>query len=219
MILQGNSLKLMQSMPDESVDCVITDPPYVGFDFDKSIAQYWDGFALYYEEMWRLCKGKKRLAISQPPNRLAYFRTMLPPTKLLIVADGFADNRGIPAHFLLINPRTERPQSAENWSDDIVPKSIHPNDRNINKMAVVVKAMTKKGDTVLDPFCGSGAIGVACVLLGRKYIGMELMEKRAEDARNRLEAAAGRYLEIFRETESKRLNLTPDRPEPTSGGK
>ena len=209
----------MQSMPDKSVDCVITDPPYAGFDFGKSIAKYWDGFALYYEEMLRLCKGKERLAITQPANRLAYFRTMLPPTRVLTIADGFADNRGIPAHFLLINPRTEKPQSVENWPDDIVPKTIHPNDRDINKMAVAVKAMSKKGDTVLDPFCGSGAIGVACVLLGRKYIGIELTEKHAEDARKRLAAAGARYLDISRETERRRLGITGDRPEPASGGK
>ena len=144
---------------------------------------------------------------------------MLPPVKVLTIADGFADKRGAPAHFLLIKPRTERSQSAENWSDDIVPKTIHPNERAINKMAVVVKAMSRKGDTVLDPFCGSGAIGVACVLLGRKYIGIELMEERAEDARERLAAAAGRYLEIYRKTESKRLNLTPDQQDPTSSRK
>ena len=216
MILQGNSLKLMQSMPDNSVDCVITDPPYVGFGFDKSIEKYWESFAPYYEEMLRVCTGRKRLAISQTPNRLEYFRTMLPPTKMLTVVDGFADNRGVSAHFLLINPLTEKPQSVENWPDDIVPQSIHPNDRDINKMAVAVKTMSKKGDTVLDPFCGSGAIGVACMLLGRKYIGIELMAARAEDARKRLEAAASRYLEIYRESESKRLNLTPDRQGPAS---
>lgn len=219
MILHGASLKVMQSMPDNTVDCVITDPPYSGAGFDKSVAQYWGRFAHYYKEMVRLCKTKKRLAISQPPGRLAYFRAKLPPARVLTIPDAFADNRGIPAHFLLINPRTERPQSAENWSDDIVPKTIHPHDRDINKMAIAVKAMTKKGDTVLDPFCGSGAIGVACVLLGRKYIGIELMEDRAEDARKRLEAAGASYRDIYREAEIKRLTLSPDRQEPASGGK
>ena len=218
MISHGNSLKIMQSMPDKSIDCVITDPPYVGFEFDMSVAKYWEAFALYYKEMLRVCKGEKRLAITQPGDRHAYIRTLLPPTRVLTIADGFADNRGIPAHFLLINPLTEKPQSVENWPDDIVPKSIHPNDRDINKMAVVVKAMSRKGDTVLDPFCGSGAIGIACVLLGRKYIGIELIESRAEDARKRLETAGRRYQDTYLEVDSRQSKLTRNRPEPASSG-
>ena len=63
-------------------------------------------------------------------------------------------------------------------------------------MAVVVKMMTKPGDTVLDPFCGSAAIGLAAVLLGRDFIGVELGEERAEDAENRLQALGASRLEI-----------------------
>ncbi|MCK4951267.1 MAG: site-specific DNA-methyltransferase [Gammaproteobacteria bacterium] len=192
-IYHGDCLKIMQSMPDESVDCIISDPPYAGFDFDgESVENYWKVFVSYYNEMLRVCQKEKRLAISQPAIRHTYFSTVFPFTRVLSIADGFANNRGVPADFLLTNPKTEEPQSAENWPEDIVPKSIHPNDRDINKMAIIVKTMTREGDTVLDPFCGSGAIGIACVLLGRKYIGIELDKERAEDARKRLEATLER---------------------------
>jgi site-specific DNA-methyltransferase (adenine-specific) len=40
-----------------------------------------------------------------------------------------------------------------------------------------IKLFTKKGDIVLDPFMGSGTTAIACIQLGRHYVGMELMEK------------------------------------------
>ena len=46
-----------------------------------------------------------------------------------------------------------------------------------------------KGQTILDPFMGSGTTGVACVKLGRKFIGIELDEKYFDIACKRIEEA------------------------------
>ncbi len=40
-----------------------------------------------------------------------------------------------------------------------------------------IKLFTKEGDLVLDPFIGSGTTALACIKLGRHYIGIEMMEK------------------------------------------
>ncbi len=195
-ILHGNSLELMQAMEESSIDCVVTDPPYVGFGFAQRPILYWRGFKPYVDQMMRVTKSDHRISISQLPNRLALFREKLPPSREIVVSDGFADGRGNDATFLVINPVTTDDQTAETWPADIVPESIHPNERDINKMAILVKAMSNVGDTVLDPFCGSGAIGVAAVLLGRSYVGFELKEDRADDARMRLEAAVKKYQDL-----------------------
>lgn len=45
------------------------------------------------------------------------------------------------------------------------------------------------GETVLDPFMGSGSTGVACVNTGRNFIGMELDPGYFETAKRRIEEA------------------------------
>jgi len=52
-----------------------------------------------------------------------------------------------------------------------------------------ISATTDRDDQVLDPFMGSGTTGVACVRLGRKFIGIEIEPKYFEIAVRRIESA------------------------------
>jgi DNA modification methylase len=47
-----------------------------------------------------------------------------------------------------------------------------------------IKLFTRPGDLVLDPFMGSGTTGLACIELGRHYIGIEAAEEYCEIARS-----------------------------------
>lgn len=49
-----------------------------------------------------------------------------------------------------------------------------------------ILAGSKEGDTILDPFCGSGTVGMVALRHGRKFIGLELNEKYCEMARDRI---------------------------------
>ena len=50
----------------------------------------------------------------------------------------------------------------------------------------LVALFSERGETVFDPFCGSGAIGEACVRLGRNYIGLDSDPVWVQKARGRL---------------------------------
>ena len=46
---------------------------------------------------------------------------------------------------------------------------------------------TEEGETVLDPFMGSGTTGVACKNLNRNFIGIELDKEYYQIAKRRIE--------------------------------
>lgn len=58
-------------------------------------------------------------------------------------------------------------------------------------MRYLVRMVTPPGGTVLDPFAGSGTTGVAAVLEGARFIGMELDARYTETARARIKHADG----------------------------
>jgi site-specific DNA-methyltransferase (adenine-specific) len=49
----------------------------------------------------------------------------------------------------------------------------HPTQKPLRLLYRIILAATNKGDTILDPFNGSGTTGIAANLLGRNYIGIE----------------------------------------------
>ena len=56
-------------------------------------------------------------------------------------------------------------------------------------MKRLIALCTLEGETVLDPFCGSGSTGVACVSLGRNFLGIDLDQSFLELATKRIESA------------------------------
>ena len=68
-------------------------------------------------------------------------------------------------------------------------KIDHPCPKPIDWMLWAVNRASFPGDTVLDPFMGSGTTGVACVQTGRNFIGIEIDPGYAEIARQRIEKA------------------------------
>lgn len=68
--------------------------------------------------------------------------------------------------------------------------NTHPTVKNLALMRWLVKLVAYPGDTVLDPFMGSGTTGVACAMEGREFIGIEREAEYIEIARRRIEHAS-----------------------------
>lgn len=84
-------------------------------------------------------------------------------------------------------------------SDADAERTGHPTQKPVALMLMIVSDFTDSGETILDPFAGSGTTGVACIRLGRNFIGFERDEN--------FHAAACKRLEGTRE----QLSLFPSR--------
>jgi DNA modification methylase len=73
---------------------------------------------------------------------------------------------------------------------------VHTTQKPIALMEALVRDFTDEGETVLDPFAGSGTTGVACRRLGRRFIGFERDPKYAAIAEKRI-AGAREQLRMF----------------------
>jgi site-specific DNA-methyltransferase (adenine-specific) len=65
----------------------------------------------------------------------------------------------------------------------------HPTQKPLSLLERVVAASSAEGDLVLDPFAGSGTTGVASVLAGRRFLGVEMDSGHLDLAARRIRAA------------------------------
>jgi site-specific DNA-methyltransferase (adenine-specific) len=63
---------------------------------------------------------------------------------------------------------------------------LHPTQKPVGLMRWVLEQFTEPGDLILDPYMGSGPVAEACRDLGRRYVGIELLERYCEAAVRRL---------------------------------
>jgi site-specific DNA-methyltransferase (adenine-specific) len=69
-------------------------------------------------------------------------------------------------------------------------EKVHPTQKPVELMEYLIKTYTNPGETVLDNTMGSGTTGVACMNLGRRFIGIEKEPKYFEIAKQRIADAS-----------------------------
>ena len=69
---------------------------------------------------------------------------------------------------------------------NIIGTKVHPTEKPVSLMRVLIEQSTKKGDLVLDPFMGSGATALAAIHSERHYIGYEIDPKYYEVCQKRI---------------------------------
>ena len=74
----------------------------------------------------------------------------------------------------------------------------HPTAKPVKLMKHFVGLLSNVGDTVLDPFMGSGSTGVACCEMERNFIGIELDDTYFDISKKRIDELVGspRQMEI-----------------------
>ena len=192
-VIHGDCLEVMRGMPDNSVDLVLTDPPYnVGIDYgvhndnmnDKEWIEWASGW--FYE-----CIRVSNTTLITGQPRLPYYALIKPWKWLLCWWKPAAMGRS-PVGFCNWEPVAMWGNGSSAGCDfvkaPIIPdQSIngHPCPKPLN-WATGFLNLFPSSTTILDPFCGSGTTLVAAKMLGRRYIGIDIEEKYVKIAEERL---------------------------------
>jgi len=65
----------------------------------------------------------------------------------------------------------------------------HPTQKPIALLRQLLRVVSPEGGVIVDPFCGSGSLGVAAMMEGRRFVGIEADERFADVARGRIGAS------------------------------
>ena len=79
--------------------------------------------------------------------------------------------------------------------------TTHPTEKPESLLKRIILIGSKEGDTVLDPFMGSGTTGVVAKQLGRNFIGIEINQSYFDIATKRIENTT-RELSLLTPTQS-----------------
>ncbi len=195
-IICGDCLEILRDFDDNSVDLVLTDPPYgVGMEYDV----YEDTEEKWYDLMTKLvpeCMRLSSMTIMPAGNRVAlgWIYANIPPDWLICWYKGSPGCRSFVGFNdwepLLVYGKNEGVQMHDFMA--CTPKPFdngHPCPKPINWAVWLIDRTTKPNDLILDPFCGSGTTCVAAKMLGRHYIGIDISNDYCEIARKRIAAA------------------------------
>lgn len=213
----GDCLPFMKSLADKSIDCVLTDPPY-GVDYTGGITNTNvererlanDKDAKIYAEFVPSVFDVMRDGASA----YIFYATSCSHEVYPVVSEIFGSYQQLIWHktnATFGNPFARykfdyepliycRKGSPSTWNGSSKERAVlrfpreaindlHPTQKPLGLIKRLILNSTNEGDTILDPFMGSGTTGVACVQTGRNFIGCELdpgyfaiAEKRIADA-------------------------------------
>lgn len=214
----GDCLEVMKSIPDKSIDLVLTDPPYniskenqfhtmgrSGIDFGE-----WDKNAdlfSYIDEVSRVLNKNGAFVVFNAWRNLGdisrYAETKGFETKDMIRLEKSnpmprnRDRRYITDYECAIWLVKSGAKWTFNRQDSkyerpkfvgSIESGLHPTQKNLKLMEWLIKIHSNELYTVLDCFMGSGTTGLACKNLNRNFIGIEKDEKYFEIAKQRIES-------------------------------
>jgi site-specific DNA-methyltransferase (adenine-specific) len=81
------------------------------------------------------------------------------------------------------------PRSVQFFSSDKQTANFHPTQKPVSWMRFLIATYTNPGEVVLDNTMGSGTTGVACIQLGRRFIGIEQDQAHFGTAQQRIAEA------------------------------
>lgn len=214
-LLHGDCLELMKTIPDKSIDMVLTDPPYklisggcigkktpgfsAGFKNGKVFKFNEIKFDEWMPELSRVMKDKSHIYVFINGRNLAplinemekffKFKNIITWKKSTKTPCRNYMNQ---TEFIVMMAKNgckgirEMGQSNHFEHSNHFHKKNHPTEKPVVLLENFIHQSSNISQTILDPFMGSGSTGVACKNLNRNFIGIEKDDKYFEIAKGRI---------------------------------
>jgi len=184
-VICGDCLEVMKDILDNSVDLILTDPPY-GIGKAEWDTEYPKGFE---KECLRIAKTVAIMCgIWAVPDCVGELKSNYLGMIAMRNLNGMTYSPLGFGNWIPVVIAGERPKSGQDYLEFVIRESKpdHPSPKPIECMEKLVSRLTKEHDIILDPFLGSGTTAVACKQLNRHYIGIEINPEYCKIAEDRL---------------------------------
>ncbi|HET9621074.1 MAG TPA: site-specific DNA-methyltransferase [Kofleriaceae bacterium] len=217
-LAQGDAVAWLRALPSESIDLVVTDPPYESLEkyraigtttrlkHSKSSSNDWfaifpnDRFPELFAEVFRVLRRNSHFYLFCDPETMFV-------AKPLAEAAGFKFWKpliwdkckiGMGYHYraryecILFFEKGKRKLADLGIADILEAPRIsggYPAEKPSAVSEILIQQSTDPGQLVIDPFMGSGSVGVAAVSCGRNFLGNDLCQEAVDITRARLREA------------------------------
>ena len=220
----GDALKLMKDLPSDSIDLIVTDPPFaIDFkarrsNYNRSEENVLEGYneipkEKYYEftrtwmeEAYRVLKRSGSMYVFSGWTNLKDVLNALDDVGFITINHiiwkyqfgVFTKRKYVTSHyhilFVVKDEKRYKFNKIEHYPEDVwiinreywTGKIKTPTKLPIELVKKIILFSSDEGDIVLDPFLGSGTVAVVSKMLGRHYIGFEIVPEYYEFAKKRL---------------------------------
>lgn len=218
---QGDAVAWLRARPSESIDLLITDPPYESLEKHRAVgtttrlkhskASSNDWFSIFpnarfpelFAEVYRVLRRNthfylfcdpETMFVAKPLAEQAGFKFWKPLIweKLTI---GMGYHYRARYECILFFEKGKRKLNDLGIADVITARRVtggYPAEKPVSVSEVLIRQSSEPGQLVVDPFMGSGSVGVAAVRLGRSFAGNDLCAEAVDIARGRLREAGAR---------------------------
>lgn len=212
-VITADCLAVLPTIPAGGVDAVVTDPPY-GMRLRSGSGGAWGDLRICNDESpvardqalallsdlpalvfgrWSVARpaGVRMVLTWEKGNHVGMGDLSLPwkpnTEEIYVIGTGFIGHRGssVLRHLAIAGFVDRANIGAGRATTDV---RNHPTEKPIGLMIELIGKVP--GATIIDPFCGSGTTGVACIKEGRRFIGIEIDATYADIARRRIAEAA-----------------------------
>jgi len=214
-LTHGDAVAWLRTLPGESIDLVVTDPPYESLEKHRAIGSTTrlkhstsssnDWFEIFpngrfpelFAEIYRVLKphthfylycDPETMFVAKPLGEEAGFKFW----KQIIwdkVSIGMGYHYRARYECILFFEKGKRKLNNLGIADIIAQPRIrggYPAEKPPAVTRVLIEQSTQPGELVIDPFMGSGSSGVAAVSTGRHFMGNDLCQEAIDITRGRL---------------------------------